>query len=260
MPFGRIREVPVSAILTLSHIQFQYPAFRPGQDPVPVLHDLSFSLESGEKVGIIGSNGVGKSTLLKLVVGLLPLQEGTLIVGGLPLTPQNLPAIRRKTGYVFQDSESQLFMPTVESDVSFALRNAGLSAEEVEGRTAAALEKVGMEELAQRQIYRLSGGQKKLTAIAGLLVQDPDLLLMDEPSAALDPRNRRKLTEILRRLPCAQLIASHDLDFIWDTCDRVILLSDGWIQEDGLAHEVLSNQALLESCGLELPLRLQKEI
>ena len=240
MPFGRIREVPVSAILTLSHIQFQYPAFRPGQDPVPVLHDLSFSLESGEKVGLIGSNGVGKSTLLKLVVGLLPLQEGTLIVSGLPLTPQNLPAIRRKTGYVFQDSESQLFMPTVESDVSFALRNAGLSAEEVEGRTAAALEKVGMEELAQRQIYRLSGGQKKLTAIAGLLVQDPDLLLMDEPSA--------------------QLIASHDLDFIWDTCDRVILLSDGWIQEDGPAHEVLSNQALLESCGLELPLRLQKEI
>ena len=207
MPFGRIREVPVSAILTLSHIQFQYPAFRPGQDPVPVLHDLSFSLESGEKVGLIGSNGVGKSTLLKLVVGLLPLQEGTLIVGDQPLTPQNLPVIRRKTGYVFQDSESQLFMPTVESDVSFALRNAGLPAEEVEGRTAAALEKVGMEELAQRQIYRLSGGQKKLTAIAGLLVQDPDLLLMDEPSAALDPRNRRKLTEILRRLPCAQLIA-----------------------------------------------------
>ena len=217
----------MAAILTLSQLQFQYPSLRPGQDPVPVFHDLSFSLASGEKVGLIGSNGVGKSTLLKLLVGLLPLQGGYLSVCGLPLTEQTLPAIRRKTGYVFQDSESQLFMPTVESDVSFALRNAGLPAEEVGQKTEKALAQVGMEGLAKRQIYRLSGGQKKLTAIAGLLT-------------------------------CAQLIASHDLDFIWDTCDRVILLADGRLQEDSSAHDVLSNQSLLEACGLELPLRLQK--
>ena len=248
----------MSAILTLSHIQFQYPASRPGQTPFPVLHDLSFSLEPGEKVGLIGSNGVGKSTLLKLLVGLLPVQEGHAAICGLPLTEENLPAIRRKTGYVFQDSDSQLFMPTVESDVSFALRNAGLPAEEVEQKTGKALAQVGMEGLARRQIYRLSGGQKKLTAIAGLLTLEPELLLMDEPSATLDPRNRRNLEKILRQLPCAQLIASHDLDFIWDTCDRVVLLYQGQVQQDGPARDVLTNQALLEACGLELPLRLQK--
>jgi cobalt/nickel transport system ATP-binding protein len=248
----------LSSILSLSHIQFQYQAPLSGKAPVHVLHDISFSLEKGEKVGLIGSNGVGKSTLLKLIVGLLPLQEGTLTVDGMPLDQEHLPAIRRKTGYAFQDSESQLFMPTVESDVSFAARSAGLPTGEVKRRTAEALERVGLTRLAERQVYRLSGGQKKLAAIAGLLTLEPELLLMDEPSGALDPRNRRKLIEILRGLPCAQLIASHDMDFIWDTCDTVLLLSQGRLFKKGSAKEILQDQALLESCELELPLRLQK--
>ena len=245
-------------ILSLSHIQFQYPSSRPGQAPIPVLHDLSFSLEAGEKAGLIGSNGVGKSALLKLLIGLLPLQEGEVTAAGLPLTSENLPAIRRKIGYVFQDSDSQLFMPTVESDVSFALRNAGRPAAEVEERTRAALAQVGMEALAGRQIYRLSGGQKKLASIAGLLTLEPELLLMDEPSAALDPKNRRRLIRLLRGLPCAQIIASHDLDFIWDTCDTVFLLHKGCLFKSGPAREILRDRKLLEACDLELPLRLQK--
>jgi len=248
----------MSAILKLSHIRFQYVLPGPKKAAVPVFHDLSFTLEPGEKVGLIGSNGVGKSTLLKLIVGLLPLQAGTLEVCGLPLDRDHLPAIREKTGYVFQDSDSQLFLPTVESDVSFALRNRGVPREETERRTAEALAQVGLEGLAQRQIYRLSGGQKKLTAIAGLLTQKPDLLLMDEPSAALDPRNRRNLIRILGQLPCAQLIASHDLDFIWDTCDQVILLHQGQVERTGLTREILQDGPLLEACGLELPLRLQE--
>ena len=142
----------MSSILTLSHIQFQYPSRDFRRLAAPVLQDISFAIGTGEKVGLIGSNGVGKSTLLKLVVGLLPLQEEKMAVSGLPVTKENLPLIRRKTGYVFQDSESQLFMPTVESDVSFTLRNAGYSQEEVERRTLDALTQVGMEKLAQRQI------------------------------------------------------------------------------------------------------------
>lgn len=248
----------MSAILKLSHIRFQYALPGPKKAAVPVFHDLSFTLEPGEKVGLIGSNGVGKSTLLKLLVGLLPLQAGNLEVCGLPLDRDHLPAIREKTGYVFQDSDSQLFLPTVESDVSFALRNRGVPREEAERRTAEVLAQVGMADMARRQIYRLSGGQKKLTAIAGLLTQKPDLLLMDEPSVALDPRNRRNLIRILGQLPCAQLIASHDLDFIWDTCDQVILLHQGQVERTGPTREILQDGPLLEACGLELPLRLQE--
>lgn len=248
----------MSSVLVISHMRFRYPAPLSEAQAVPVFQEVSLTLEAGEKVGLIGSNGVGKSTLLKLIVGLLPLQEGQLTVCGLPLDKKNLPRIRQKTGYVFQDSESQLFMPTVESDVAFALRNAGCPREEVERRTREALQQVGMEEMARRQIYRLSGGQKKLAAIAGLLTLEPELLLLDEPSAALDPRNRRNLIRILRQLPCAQLIASHDLDFIWDTCNQVILLHQGHVAKAGPTREILADQGLLEESGLELPLRLQR--
>ena len=115
-----------------------------------------------------------------------------------------------------------------------------------------------LENLAKRQIYRLSGGQKKLAAIAGILTLTPQLVLMDEPSAALDPKNRRNLINILRSLPCAQLIASHDLDLIYAACDRVILLHDGQIAADGAVKDVLRNQELLEACNLELPLMFQQ--
>ena len=131
--------------------------------------------------------------------------------------------------------------------------------EEVAVRTRRALAAVHMKHCADRPVYRLSGGQKKLASIAGILTLDPALILMDEPSAALDPRNRRALIGILNALPCAKLIASHDLDFIYDTCDRVLLLHHGQLAADGPAREILRDKALLERCELELPLRWQRD-
>lgn len=241
-------------ILDVQGLSFRYE----GGHEWAVLDGLSFTLERGERVGLVGCNGVGKSTLLKLLVGILPMQQGTLTVGGLAMNRKNLPELRRKVGYVFQDSDSQLFMPTVQADVAFAAENYGYPPQEVADRTRRALARVQLESCADRPVYRLSGGQKKLASIAGILTLDPELILMDEPSAALDPRNRRGLIQILNDLPCAKLIASHDLDFIYDTCDRVLLLHHGRLAADGSARELLRNAALLEQCELELPLRFQQ--
>ena len=240
-------------VLHVQDLSFRYD----GHDGA-VLDGLSFAVARGERVGLVGCNGVGKSTLLKLLVGILPMQTGTLEVGGLAMNRKNLAEIRRKVGYIFQDSDSQLFMPTVQADVAFAAENYGYPPDEVAARTRRALAAVQIEPYADRPVYRLSGGQKKLASIAGILTLDPELILMDEPSAALDPRNRRGLIGILNGLPCAKLIASHDLDFIYDTCDRVLLLHEGRLAADGDAKAILRDEKLLERCELELPLRWQR--
>ena len=242
-------------ILSFSAVDFWYDE---NHVENKALQNLTFSVRPGERVGLIGGNGAGKSTLLKLPVALLPVRTGTVQTAGMEITDKTIAAVRRRIGYLFQDSESQLFMPTVAKDVAFAAESSGLSREETACRTTAALSLVQMEAMADKQIYRLSGGQKKLTAIAGLLVLKPDLILMDEPSSTLDPKNRRNLIAVLNSLDCAKIIASHDLDFIYDTCDRVLLLHAGKIAADGPAAEILQQKDLLEHCDLELPLRLQR--
>lgn len=244
-------------LVEAKHLSFRFPSGKREETAKIVLDDLNFTLDKGEKVGLIGCNGVGKSTLLKLLVGLLPADPEQLAVCDLSMTEKNYTAVRQKVGYVFQDSDSQLFLPTVEEDVAFGPLNAGMPEEMAKKRTAEVLKAVHLTGQAHTPVYRLSGGQKRLAAIAGLLAMEPDLLLLDEPSTALDPRNRRNLIQILKHLPCAQLTASHDLDFIMDTCERVILLYNGKIRADGPVQQVLRDKNLLEACGLELPLRLQ---
>ena len=223
---------------------------------VPVLQDISFHVGENEAVGLIGANGVGKSTLLKLLVGLDLGFTGSIRVSEVPLEKRTLPKIREKIGYVFQDADAQLFMTTVGEDVAFAPRNYGLPEDEVEKRVTAALEKVHIPHLRDKAVYKLSGGEKKLASIATILSMTPDIILMDEPSVALDPRNRRNLIHIINEFDHLKLIASHDLDFIRDTCGRVILMSGGRIIRDGKAEEILRDKDLLEENGLELPLSL----
>ena len=224
----------------------------------PVLQGISFSANGKESVGIIGENGAGKSTLLKLLVGLYLDFAGSITVNGLPVTKKNLPEIRQKIAYVFQDADHQLFMTTAYEDVAFAPRNYGLPEDEVEKRTLQALEQVGALSLRDKQVCRMSGGEKKLVSIATILSMFPDIIVMDEPSAALDPRNRRNLIHLMNGFDKLKLITSHDLDFILDTCDRVILLDHGRVIADDAAEKILQNQILLEEHGLELPLSLYR--
>ncbi|WP_034465556.1 energy-coupling factor ABC transporter ATP-binding protein [Butyrivibrio proteoclasticus] len=239
-------------ILRIENLSFTY------EDNNHVLDDINLVAHDGESIGIIGANGIGKSTLMKLLVGLLLDYQGTIEVAGHPVNKKNLNHVREHIGYVFQDSDSQLFLSTIEDDVAFGPRNYGLSEEEVKEKVDAALAKVHISDLKNKHIYKLSGGEKKLAAIATILAMEPDIIIMDEPSIALDPRNRKNLISILNDIHSLKLITSHDLDFIMDTCERTVLLDDGRIIANGKTSEILSNKALLEDHGLELPLRLQK--
>ena len=218
----------------------------------PVLEHLSFRIEAGETVGLIGANGAGKSTIMKLLLGLIS-GEGEVLVDGTPVQKTTLAEIRRKLGFVLQNSDHQMFMPTVYEDMMFAPLNYGVARDEAEKRVDAVLRQLGVEELKHRHNHRISGGEKRMAAIATILAMEPDAILMDEPTAALDPYNRRIVINTIRDLQQTQLITSHDLDMILDTCERVILLSDGKIVADGAAETILRDKALLEAHHLELP-------
>ena len=237
-------------MIRFDHVSFEY------EEGVPVFEDLCFSIRAGESVGLIGANGSGKSTLMKLMLGLLPF-TGSILVGGLPVCRENLVKIRRMLGLVLQNSDNQMFMPTVLQDILFAPLNYGLSREAALRRADEALSFLGISDLKAKYNHKLSGGEKRMAAIAAVLAMQPEMFLMDEPTSALDPRNRRIVINAVRSLPNTRLIASHDLDMILDTCDRVLLLSGGRIAADGDAGAILHDEALLLQNHLELPLRFQ---
>ena len=235
-------------------IEFQHVSFSYEKDS-PVLQDLSFQIDKSESVGLIGANGAGKSTVMKLLLGLIE-GEGKILVDGVEVRRETLPEIRRKLGFVLQNSDNQMFMPTVYEDMVFAPLNYMLSREEADARVDAVLARLHMEDLKHRYNHKISGGEKRMAAIATVLAMDPEAILMDEPTSALDPFNRRIVINTIRELEQTKLITSHDLDMILDTCDRVILLSEGKIVADGAASAVLRDRKLLESHRKELPLSL----
>ena len=238
-------------LVEVKDLHYSYP------DGTSALRGVSFRITHGEAVAIIGANGAGKSTLLLQLNGCLLPQAGTVRIGDMPLNRKTLPHVRRTVGMVFQDPDDQLFMPLVHDDVAFGPLNLGLPVEEVEERVASALATVGASHLKDRPPYRLSGGEKRAVAIASVLSMSPSILVMDEPTAALDPKTRRQLIELLKTFNHTLIIATHDLDLVLDLCPRAIVFKEGRIVADGPTLEILQNQELLASSSLEKPLRLQ---
>jgi len=229
-------------------LSFAYP------DGTPALHGVSCRFTHGEAVGIVGANGAGKSTLLLHFNGLLLPGSGEARIGELPVTAGTRAQIHRTVGYVFQDADDQLFMPTVEEDVAFGPLNMGLPPDEARARVRAALEAVGAAHLARRAPYRLSGGEKRAVAIAGVLAMSPSVLVLDEPSAGLDPAARRRLIALLRTFTHTKIIATHDLDLVLDVCTRVLVMREGAIEADGPPVAIFADVELLRRCHLEPPL------
>jgi cobalt/nickel transport system ATP-binding protein len=238
-------------LVEVNDLQYTYP------DGTGALRGVSFLITHGEAVAIIGANGAGKSTLLLHLNGCLLPQAGTVRIGGFPLNKETLSYVRRTVGMIFQDPDDQLFMPIVYDDVAFGPLNLGLPPAEVEQLVLDSLATVGASHLKDRPPYRLSGGEKRAVAIASVLSMSPSILVMDEPTASLDPKTRRQLIELLKTFKHTIILATHDLDSVLDLCSRTIVFKEGRIVADGPTLDILQNEELLESSSLEKPLRLQ---
>ncbi len=208
-------------------VSFSYPG---GHE---VLRHISFSIQPGEKVALVGLNGSGKSTLLLHTNGLLLPDSGTVSINGKVIDRKNLEECRKSVGMVFQNADDQLFMPTVEADVAFGPRNMGLKEEEVKSRVEEALRITGCTSFRNSAPFHLSGGQKKMASIATVLSMRPDILVFDEPTSGLDFAAEAQFIGIVDRLPHTMLMSSHDMDLIRRLCTRAILMDQGTIAYDG---------------------------
>ena len=238
------RQVPT---LFVDDLHFDYP------DGHHALHGVSLQIQHGEKVALVGPNGAGKSTLMLHLNGILGESNTAVHVTGLSMSKPNLPLIRAKVGLVFQNPDDQLFSPTVFDDVAFGPLYMGLPEAEVQARVAKSLAQVGIADFGQRLSHHLSIGQKKRVAIATVLAMEPEILVLDEPSAGLDPRGRRALIHLLRELSVTMLVSTHDMALVQELFPRTIIMDEGRIVADGATADFLQNDALLAAHGLERP-------
>ncbi len=234
------------AAVDIVDLHFSYP------DGTPALCGVNLRVQAGESVAVIGPNGAGKSTLLLHLNGILRGQ-GQVCIFGVRVQDGTLREIRRRVGVVFQDPDDQLFLTSVAQDVAFGPSNMRLSEEEIARRVHESLAAVDMQALGDRAAHHLSFGQKKRVATATVLSMQPDLLVLDEPSANLDPRARRQLVRILRGLPVTKIIVTHDLPYAYEICERAVILSGGRVAADGPIDDILGDGELLDSHDLELP-------
>lgn len=223
-----------------------------------VLNQLNMQIDKGETIGLIGANGAGKSTLLMSMVGILLPSEGTIEIDGLLVSKKNLREIRERIGVVFQNPDDQLFMSNVYDDIAFGLRNYGMEEEVIRQKVTRIIEELGVEKLQHMNSHKLSGGEKRIIALATVLVMEPSVLLFDEPTSFLDLKTRRRLIQLLKGVPMTKLIATHDLDMALELCDRIVVIKEGKVIAQGRSREILTDQKLLEEAGLELPFCLQR--
>lgn len=221
------------------------------------LKDVNLTINSGEKVAILGENGAGKSTLFQLFNGLIVPDKGKVIVDGLEINKKNLFKIRSKVGMIFQDSDDQLFNSTVHQEIAYGLMNMGIKGQKLEASIQWALKAVGIEGYEKRSPFNLSGGEKKRVALASVLAMKPKVLVLDEPTAALDPRGVSQIVKLLNyinsKLHITLIFATHDVDIVPLLADRIYLLNKGEIVLSGTTKEVFSNKKVIRNIGLRLP-------
>ncbi|MBY9013821.1 MAG: ABC transporter ATP-binding protein [Candidatus Lokiarchaeota archaeon] len=232
--------------IEIEHLSFQYP------DGHPALFDVSLNITPGEKTALVGPNGAGKSTLILHLNGILT-GEGSIKVCGLDVNPDNLKLVRAQVGMVFQTPDDQLFSPTVFDDVAFGPLYQGLPEGVVQLRVDQALAAVAMSAYKDRVSHHLSAGEKKRIAIATVLSMQPQMLILDEPTAGLDPRSRRGLINLLRDLPLTMLVSTHDMLMVSELFPRMVIMDQGRIVADGPTETLMEDAALLEAHGLERP-------
>lgn len=220
-------------------------------DGTQAVCNLNLKLKDGESVALVGANGAGKTTMLLSLVGIIHPTTGQITVDGVKMSRDTVEKIRTLVGLVFQNPDDQLFMPVIREDVAFGPRNFGKSREETEKIVTKTLSRLGIAHLADKSPMKMSGGEKRMAAIATVLAMEPKIMLFDEPTAFLDPKARRNLINVLHSLPQTKLIATHDLPFACETCSRVIVMQNGRIAADGKPAEILYDQGLMEKCDME---------
>ncbi len=238
---------PRTAALLVEHLAYAYP------DGHQALFGVNLRVQPGERVALLGPNGAGKTTFVMHLNGVISGGSGRIEVAGMPVDKANLKEIRRRVGVVFQDPDDQLFMPTARQDVAFGPANFGLRGAELDERVARALDAVGMADFADRSPLHLSGGQRRRVALATVLACDPEILVLDEPSANLEPVARRELAEVLLGLDRTMLMVTHDLPYALQLCTRSVVIDEGVVVADGPTREILADTELLAAHRLELP-------
>ncbi|MBN1433218.1 ABC transporter ATP-binding protein [Candidatus Fermentibacterales bacterium] len=233
-----------TSALDIRGLVFSYPE-KPG-----AIDSIDLSIARGEKVGVIGPNGSGKTTLFLLAAGVLRPDHGNISIGGAPIVPGRFnPAI----GMVFQDPDDQLFCPSVEEDIGFGPANTGLHPDRIGALVRDSMQRFGVAHLASRPPHHLSGGEKRLVTMAAVSAMSPEIILYDEPDASLDSRSRRSLIGFLSESGETLLVASHDLELVLEVCPRVVIVDQGRIVADGSSRELMSDERLMTSHGLEKP-------